>query len=278
MLNYKYKLDGGSLTSIMVSNEERLFILDESIWSGQDNVIFPFVARLKNEKYMVDGKEYSMKIHGIAKYSNFKLIAKSENSDIIYLTSNEETLKHYPYKFELYVTYTRNNNILDVEYKVKNIDDKIMYFGIGGHPAIRVNYEDNDTKGNYVLFDKKTIITYYELKDDGSFITRKKTLGEVGKIEVDKAFFRKYKTLICDNNFNHLTLKRKDGRRISFRFHSKYLSIWSKPNAGDFVCIEPWDGLPDFENPNLELSKKEGINSLKPGEEYLFSYEMEFID
>ena len=88
----------------------------------------------------------------------------------------------------------------------------------------------------------------------------------------------KYKTLICDNNFNHLTLKRKDGRRISFRFHSKYLSIWSKPNAGDFVCIEPWDGLPDFENPNLELSKKEGINSLKPGEEYLFSYEMEFID
>ena len=66
MLNYKYKLDGGSLTSIMVSNEERLFILDESIWSGQDNVIFPFVARLKNEKYMVDDKEYSMKIHGIA--------------------------------------------------------------------------------------------------------------------------------------------------------------------------------------------------------------------
>ena len=44
------------------------------------------------------------------------------------------------------------------------------------------------------------------------------------------------------------------------------------------LCIEPWDGLPDFENPNLELSKKEGINSLKPGEEYLFSYEMEFID
>lgn len=141
MLNYKYKLDGGSLTSIMVSNEERLFILDESIWSGQDNVIFPFVARLKNEKYMVDGKEYSMKIHGIAKYSKFKVIAKSENSDTIYLTSNEETLKHYPYKFELYVTYTRNNNILDVEYKVKNIDDKIMYFGIGGHPAIRVTYE-----------------------------------------------------------------------------------------------------------------------------------------
>lgn len=278
MLNYKYKLDGGSLTSIMVSNEERLFILDESIWSGQDNVIFPFVARLKNEKYMVDGKEYSMKIHGIGKYSNFKLVAKSENSDTIYLTSNAETLKRYPYKFELYVTYTRNNNILKVEYKVKNIDDKIMYFGIGGHPAIRVNYENNDTKGNYVLFDKKTLITYYELNDDGFFITRKKTLGEVEKIEVDKAFFRKYKTLICDNNFNHLTLKRKDGRRISFRFHSKYLSIWSKPNAGDFVCIEPWDGLPDFEKPNLELSKKEGINSLKPGEEYLFSYEMEFID
>ena len=98
------------------------------------------------------------------------------------------------------------------------------------------------------------------------------------KIEVDKDFFRKYKTLICYNNFNHLTLKRKDGRRISFRFHSKDLSIWSKHNAGDFVCIEPWDGLPDFEKPNLGLSKKKGINSLKTGEEYLFSYEMEFID
>lgn len=93
-----------------------------------------------------------------------------------------------------------------------------MYFGIGGHPAIRVNYEDNDTKGNYVLFDKKTLITYYELNDDGSFITRKKTLGEVGKIEVDKAFFRKYKTLICDNNFNHLTLKERMEEELALDF------------------------------------------------------------
>lgn len=278
MLDYKFKLNGGSLTSINVDGEERLFILDESIWNGQDNVIFPFVARLKDEKYQIDGKNYSMKIHGLAKYNTFKLIAHDENSDTLFLSSSDETLRQYPYHFELYVKYTKNNNSLKVEYKVKNTDDKTMYFGIGGHPAIRVNYENNDTKGNYVIFDQATNLVYYKLDESGSFIIGKDVLTDIKSLEVDKQFFKKYKTLICDNNFNSLTLRRKDGRRIIFKFNSKYLSIWSKPDGGDFVCIEPWDGLPDLKNPNLELAKKEGINALNPGNEYLFSYEIEFID
>ena len=43
----------------------------------------------------------------------------------------------FPYAFELYVTYTLEENRLNVKWEVKNPADKTMYFCIGGHPAIR---------------------------------------------------------------------------------------------------------------------------------------------
>ena len=47
-------------------------------------------------------------------------------------------------------------NTLEVEYKVINAGNETMYFGIGGHPAIKVDYENNDTKGNYLVFEEET--------------------------------------------------------------------------------------------------------------------------
>ena len=57
--------DGGSLTSIydIKNKQELLYQPDERSWKGQDVVIFPFVARLKNNSYMVDNTEYSMYLY-----------------------------------------------------------------------------------------------------------------------------------------------------------------------------------------------------------------------
>ena len=59
-------------------NKELLYQPDGRSWSGQDVVIFPVIAALKNHRYKVDGKSYSLK--------NF-LFAKSLSNSILF-TSN----------------------------------------------------------------------------------------------------------------------------------------------------------------------------------------------
>lgn len=52
------------------------------------------------------------------------------------LTYSQETLKKYPFKFNLYIRHIIEDDILSTEWHVENADDKDMYFSIGGHPGI----------------------------------------------------------------------------------------------------------------------------------------------
>ena len=60
-------------------------------------------------------------------------------------------------------------------------------------------------------------------------------------------------------------LSRKHQRGISFDFEGfPYLGIWSRPQGdGNFVCIEPWFGLADFESSDGIFENKKGMLSLE---------------
>ena len=47
---------------------------------------------------------------------------------------------------------------------------------------------------------------------------------------------------------------------------AEVLAVWTDPLFGDYVCVEPWWGIPDIINPNPELKDKPLIHSLKPAE------------
>jgi len=283
-LEYEYNLLGGSLTSIKVNGVEHLYQPDPRSWGGQDVVIFPFVARLKDQTYTVDGKEYSMKNHGLARYNKFSVVSESDESSTILFQSNEETLKQYPYRFKLYVTYTKNDDDLSlkVNYRVVNIEEKPIYFGLGGHPALKVDYietdTEHDTSGNYLIFDEELDLDYYELVDNYSFVGERKHLGKVKQFELNKDFFRKWNTLLLDaKDIHNVTLLRKNGEKILYHFDNiKYLALWSFPQYGDYVCVEPWVSVPDFKDGDKELPKKKTLIKLDSGKEYEMSYEIKF--
>ena len=56
-----------------------------------------------------------------------------------------------------------------------------------------------------------------------------------------------------------------------------YLGIWSSRKNAPFVCIEPWYGLADFTNHNLDIRKKEGIQQLKANSTFKASYTIEIL-
>lgn len=270
---------GGTMCSIKKDGVEYQWQGSKDSWEGQDVAIFPFVARLKDGYYLVDNKKYELKIHGLIRYANLNVEYHKENEVQLSFKWSNETLALYPFKFEYYITYKIENNIINVIYTVKNVDDKPIYFGLGGHPAFAIPAERvrgiDDISGNSIIFEKPLNLANYTLEESGCFISGKESLGVIDKIELTKALFEKYKTLMLTGDaFSKVSLKRKDGIIINLDI-SDYpiLALWTKETYGAYICIEPWTSIPDMNYPNRELKDKPTIQMLnaKDVKEYKYS-------
>ncbi|WP_275451808.1 aldose epimerase family protein [Clostridium novyi] len=103
---------------------------------------------------------YNLNKHGFARDSGFKLINKKKEKLVYLLEYNEDTLKKYPFKFQLYVNYILENSKLKIVYEVVNKDNKEIYFSIGGHPAFNCDMEN---KRQYIQFEKDESLNTYLL-------------------------------------------------------------------------------------------------------------------
>ena len=114
---------GAELTSIKYNSEERLHqgesVLDKEgkvFWKRHAPVLFPIVGSLKNNTTYIERKKYEMSQHGFARDMVFDIVNISEREHTYVLKYNENTLKMYPYKFELYISYFIEENKLTDSY------------------------------------------------------------------------------------------------------------------------------------------------------------------
>ena len=142
---------GAELTSFKLDGVEKLHqgqdCIDENgriYWKRHFPVLFPIVGKLKQNKTIINGRTYEMNQHGFARDMEFQELEKNDQVHKYVLKSNSQTLEKFPFKFELYVTYTINENKLITEYKVINKDEKKMIFGLGGHPAFICDYSSEN--------------------------------------------------------------------------------------------------------------------------------------
>jgi galactose mutarotase-like enzyme len=274
---------GGCLTSIIDkknNNKELLYQVDERSWHSQDVVIFPLVGRIRDGKYSVDGKFYSLKSHGVARYSEFEVKEKSKEEITLSLIYSEESLLSYPFKFELNITYSVKNNVLNVIRTVKNLDDKDIYFYIGSHPALKVSGKENKEEfvfnNVYLDFEKDIDTEQYLLNKDGNLLTGEEEKVKLNKILLTKDLINKYQTIIYNaKDINKVRLITKDYDFMFYLLNDSYLAVWSKPGLGDFVCVEPWSGVTDSEKAPYEISQKPFINKLPINSIHKSGYSLE---
>ena len=108
---------GAELVSVIQDDIEKIHD-GVNDWNRHAPVLFPIVGKVKDGKTIIDGKECLLGQHGFARDMEFEEIGKHS----YVLKSNEETLKKYPYNFELYISYEVHKNVLTTKYKVKNTD------------------------------------------------------------------------------------------------------------------------------------------------------------
>ncbi len=264
---------GAELTSLKSKKTGFEFIWygDTNIWYGQSPILFPVIGRLLNDKYRLNQKEYSMEKHGIVRKKTFKLVSKTENSLIFLQTSDENSLKVYPYEFELYVTFELLDNALKVTHKIVNKSNKKMYYSFGAHPGF------NCKIGDYLEFDTPQRV-FNEQIDSESYLMDNQVLllDNEKRITLEKNTFDNDALILSGYTDKAITLKSdENSREIRFNFDSPVLGIWAKPNA-PYVCIEPWWGINDNRKEKSDISEKRGIMSLEKGEEKEFSWCAEF--
>ena len=130
---------GAELQSIKDTNgKEYLWQADPRFWERHSPILFPIVGSLWNGRCHINGKTYEMGRHGFVRDCNFELVGKGESKAVFAFSNNEETLKRYPYQFNLAISYKLDDNQIHVTWHVENTDDKTIYFQIGGHPAFNL--------------------------------------------------------------------------------------------------------------------------------------------
>ena len=243
------------------------------IWYGQSPILFPIIGRLLDDKYRLNDKEYTMPKHGIVRKKPFKLIDKTENSLKFIQSDDEESLKEYPYHFDLIVEFKITDNGLSVTHTVVNKNDCIMYYSFGAHPAF------NCEIGDYLEFSENEELLTERIDHDSILIEEKFPVNIDGnKLTITENLFDDDALILSGYKSQAISLKSNNHNRVvKFNFDSPLLGIWAKPGA-PYVCIEPWWGVNDNYDKKDDLSQKRGIMSLNPNEEKSFNWNIEICE
>ena len=279
---------GGELVSFKLNGEERIHqgveIVDENgkvYWKRHAPVLFPVVGKLKKNQTIINGRIYEMPQHGFARDYEFEPITNLDNFQSYVLKSNQNTKHRYPYDFELYTTYRLDENKLTTIYKVINTGDVTLPFGIGAHPAFKIN--PNDLKeGNYYLeFEEDEDKIHFLYLVDGLVGTEyaRSKMADKRTINIGTDTFNNDALIMKGITSHKISLKNRVGNRtlLTMDFTGfPYLAIWSKPNA-PFICIEPWYSTADNIKSSGVFIQKQDIISLKPKEKFECRYSVEFF-
>lgn len=247
VLTLSVNSEGGSMTSLTYNGVERLWQGGEA-WKSQDVVIFPVVGH--SGEYTVNGKPYTPKSHGVARYSEFALVDMGLDYLTLELTSNTVTRQTYPFDFGLTISYELKKNTLQITYTVKSKKGKIPFY-VGGHPGMKA------PGGSAIIeFENPENPLFYPL--DGSSPVR---IGSTRRLILNTEFFKQYKTYqlggLSGGKISALT---NDGYVYTYKSDCPVYAFWRNENGGDYVCIEPWWGINDYNGAPKELSEKPFIN------------------
>ncbi|WP_243347118.1 aldose 1-epimerase family protein [Parabacteroides sp. FAFU027] len=271
---------GAELRSLVdkKSGKEWMWQADPAFWGKTSPILFPIVGALKGNAYQYEGKSYNLPRHGFAREMNFDVRKQEGDSAVFGLSSTEETRSLFPFDFDLEVEYILVGAALRVEYRVKNSSVyKPMWFSLGAHPAFAIEVNEDKVYSDYQLWlEQDEVLNIHPLQ--GNQLLRKTEVVplENGVLPLSYPLFYNDALVMTDMKSQRIVLQNsKDDQKLTFSFSNfPHFGIWAVKDA-DFVCLEPWSGVADFEDHDGELTRKFGINQLGPGESWTAEWKVE---
>ena len=254
-------------------NKEYIWEGNPEFWGKHSPVLFPIVGTLKNNSFVYNDTTYRLLRHGFARDVNFQLISKTDEEAVFSLLANEETLKVYPFLFELQLKYTLIENELQIAYSICNKDDVVLPFSIGAHPAFAL---PKDFESYTLAFDQSENLISYQLENDLiSDSTIEHQMSE-NKLPLTYSLFENDALIFKNLNSKKITILENNIPLLQIKFDDfPHFGIWTKKEA-PFICLEPWLGYSDTIHSNGKIMDKEAIQFIEPNEivDLVFSIEI----
>ena len=226
-------------------------------WKGRNPTLFPHVSSPANKILNFKGYDYKVNNHGFCRKSEFEFVQDGDDYLLFRLESNEETLKEYPYQFELYVRYTLKENRVYIDYEIINKEDGNLYFGFGQHPAFNCPLSaDKNFSDYYIEFEKEDVEGY--------------------RLPLSYELFEKYPTYIINNPQSRIFTLSDGTNKVRMYIDDKYkiFALWT-PHA-PFVCLEPWVNTIDADDITTPFEQRDNI-CLSRNEKYNIGYSFEIL-
>ena len=262
---------------------EVIWQADPAIWANHAPVLFPVCGMPKDEQVIIDGVTYPMAKHGFSRNPEFEIVKYGDDFVELVLTPTEESKPQYPFEFAFHVIYTLREDGFRTDFIVENRSNKVMPFCVGGHPGFIVPMEKGAVYTDYQLvfpcheIGRNLLVPGGRLVDGEEIIP----LENDTTLPLSHDLFDERDALVfADFNSRSVDLVHKtSGRGIHFSYPKmEVLAIWSMPKKnGDYVCLEPWHGMPGQVNESGRFEDKPFATLLQPGMSHQCGYDVELI-
>ncbi len=249
----------------------------EGLWGNRATNLFPICGRLQGGKYVYEGKEYEMPLHGFIKLKTFKVIEQRAEKIVFELTQDQDSLKMYPFNFNFKIIYSLDGATVKTEYLVENTGNKDLPFSVGGHPGFKLPFEKGlDFSDHYIEFDKAQKRTKIDIAPSCLYAgTDSPFPMEDDKIiRLSHELFKDDAIFLSADSGTATIKSAKSNKFVKLSFSDiTHLGLWQTlSDHTDFVCIEPWHGIPATDGVLDDFATKNEFIHLKDGEKYSFIY------
>lgn len=274
---------GAQLTHVVNKQAQFDYIWNGTQWPKHAPLLFPAIGRSTQDSYLIEGKTYPMQQHGFASDYLFEVAQQYSNKLILRLRDNEEMFKSYPFHFELQVTFELVDQQLRYTFTVKNLDEQELSYSFGFHPAFNVPIDDEGGFEDYqILFEtSEATLEQFEIKKNPyPYRSGKKHLFNDGAkvLPLTRKIFESG-LIILNNQIDQVILRsEKSAHQVKMALKGfPYFCLWTKEDEDlNFICLEPFCGLPDVIDQSQEISHKEGNAHLAPKSEHSLTCTLTF--
>lgn len=241
---------------------------DPAFWTGRAPILFPTVGTLRDDRYRLGDRTFTLPRHGFARRKTFEVAERGVDRATFRLEADDDTRAVYPFEFRLDLVFAIEGSHLSMTGVLTNTGDEALPAGFGFHPAFRWPLPYGEPRAAHeIVFESDEPAPIRRLGKDSLVSPVPVPTPVVGRmLKLEDGLFANDAVIMTDPVSRRLAYGAPTGPKLVVDYADfPQLGIWSKPGAG-YVCIEPWQSFASYSDFAGELWDKPGIVRLAPGE------------
>ncbi|WP_223067604.1 aldose 1-epimerase [Paenibacillus caui] len=246
-------------------------------------------GRIRRGRFSYAGQNYQFDqntannnhIHGLHRTQNWCVSDIEEDEEGCSVTTEFKTaddpnwIRQYPIPLKLEMTLRLQGQELTQTFRISNLGDTAAPFGLGLHTWFLIDSEPENWNlklpVSKIYLSDEEIVTTGETASLGALEALNESLNLKGA---------NFDTMLqIGGKPAEALLMRTNGYGVKYSADPAYFKHWvlyTKGEADQFLCIEPYTWLPNA--PNLDISPEEcGLIDLKPGQTLDLQLKMEVV-